>query len=49
LLRIREEIGTPDVAHVAVVCRTPDRQALRDPGGPAVETVGLEDLPALLG
>jgi len=49
LLRIREEIGTSDVAHVAVVCRTPDRQALRDPGGPAVETVGLEDLPALLG
>lgn len=49
LLRIRDEIGTSDVAHVAVVCRTPDRQALRDPGGPAVETVGLEDLPALLG
>jgi len=49
LLRIREEIGTPDVAHVAVVCRTPDRQALRAPSGPAVETVGLEDLPALLG
>jgi len=49
LLRIREEIGLPDVARVAVVCRTPDRQALRDPSGPAVETVGLADLPALLG
>jgi len=48
LLRIREEIGTSDVAHVAVVCRTPDRQALRDPGGPAVETVGLEDLPGFI-
>ncbi|MEI6240099.1 MAG: DUF4143 domain-containing protein [Planctomycetia bacterium] len=49
LLRIREEIGTTDAARVAVVCRTPDRQALRYPSGPVVETVGLEDLPAVVG
>jgi len=49
LLRIRDAIGPEAVASVAVVCRTPERQSLREPGGPAVETVGLDDLPALLG
>jgi uncharacterized protein len=49
LLRIRDEIGPEAVAHVALVCRTPTTQKLREPAGPAVETVGLDDLPALLG
>ena len=48
LLRIREQLGAEGVAAVAVVCRTPTRQALREPAGPAVETVGLDDLPGLL-
>jgi hypothetical protein len=34
---------------MAVVCRTPTRQTLREPAGPAVETIGLDDIPALLG
>ncbi|MFM8414419.1 MAG: ATP-binding protein [Planctomycetota bacterium] len=49
LLRIREAIGGDAVAAVAIACRTPHRQALRDPAGPVVETVGLDDLPGLLG
>jgi predicted AAA+ superfamily ATPase len=48
LLRIRDLIGAATVAKLAVVCRTPHRQSLREPGGPAVETVGLDDLPSLL-
>lgn len=48
LLRIREEIGAETVASMAVVCRTPTTQALREPAGPAVETIGLDDLPGLL-
>jgi uncharacterized protein len=48
LLRIRDLIGAAAVAKLAVVCRTPHRQSLREPGGPAVETVGLDDLPSLL-
>ncbi|MFM8498150.1 MAG: ATP-binding protein [Planctomycetia bacterium] len=48
LLRIRDEVGPEAVAHVAVVCRTPTTQKLREPAGPAVETVGLDDLPALI-
>ncbi|MBM4022697.1 MAG: DUF4143 domain-containing protein, partial [Planctomycetes bacterium] len=49
LLRIRDSIGAGGVAAIAVCCRTPRHQALREPAGPAVETVGLDDLPALLG
>ena len=49
LLRIRDDVGPEAVAHVAVVCRTPTTQKLREPAGPAVETIGLDDLPALLG
>lgn len=49
LLRIRDVIGPDAVATVAIACRTPHRQSLRDPAGPAVETVGLDDLPGLLG
>ncbi|GDX96847.1 hypothetical protein LBMAG47_25120 [Planctomycetia bacterium] len=49
LLRIRQAIGTDAVAAMAVVCRTPTRQTLREPAGPAVETIGLDDIPALLG
>lgn len=48
LLRIREVIGAEAVASLAVVCRTPTRQALREPSGPVVETIGLDDIPALL-
>lgn len=48
LLRIRQAIGTDAVTAMAVVCRTPTRQSLREPGGPAVETIGLDDIPALL-
>lgn len=48
LLRIRESLGPEAVATVAVVCRTPTRQALREPSGPAVETIGLDDIPSLL-
>jgi len=48
LIRIRDRIGAATVAKLAIVCRTPRRQALREPGGPAVETVGLDDLPSLL-
>ncbi len=48
LLRIREEMAADAIASVAVVCRTPDRQSLREPAGPAVETIGLDDLPGLL-
>ena len=48
LLRIRGEIGTDAIASVAVVCRTPTTQTLREPAGPAVETIGLDDLPSLL-
>lgn len=48
LLRIRDEIGA-DVATLGVVCRTPDRQSLRESAGPDVETLGLDDLPDLLG
>ncbi len=48
LLRIRDLIGAAAVAKLAIVCRTPHRQSLREPGGPAVETVGLDDLPSLL-
>jgi predicted AAA+ superfamily ATPase len=47
LLRIRDAIGPEAVATVAVVCRTPTRQALREPAGPAIETVGLDDLASL--
>jgi len=47
LLRIRDAIGAEAVATVAVVCRTPGRQALREPSGPAVETIGLDDLATL--
>lgn len=49
LLRIRDEIGGDAVASMAMVCRTPTRQRLREPAGPAVETIGLDDLPGLLG
>lgn len=48
LVRIREVIGPESVAAIGVVCRTPTRQALREPSGPAVETIGLDDLAALL-
>ena len=48
LMRIRKAIGEETVAGVAIVCRTPDRQSLREPAGPLVETVGLADLPGLL-
>lgn len=48
LLRIRDAIGPENVAATAIVCRTPTRQTLREPAGPAVETIGLDDLPALL-
>jgi hypothetical protein len=47
LLRIREALGAEAVATVAVVCRTPTRQSLREPSGPAVETIGLDDLSSL--
>lgn len=49
LLRILEGIGAETVASVAVVCRTPTTQALREPVGPAVETIGLDDLHSFLG
>jgi len=49
LLRIREAIGPGEVATLAVACRTPHHQSLREPSGPDVETVGLADLPGLLG
>ena len=48
LVRIRELLGAGNVAAAAIVCRTPHRQSLREPGGPAVETIGLDDLPSLL-
>jgi predicted AAA+ superfamily ATPase len=48
LLRIRAEIGAETVASAAIVCRTPTTQTLREPAGPAVETIGLDDLPKLL-
>ena len=48
LLRIREAIDAETVASVAVVCRTPTTQALREPAGPAVETIGLDDLRSFL-
>ncbi|NCA11633.1 ATP-binding protein [bacterium] len=48
LLRIREEIGGDTIAFTAIVCRTPTSQTLRESAGPAVETVGLDDLPELL-
>ena len=48
LVRIREVIGPDSVAALGVVCRTPTRQSLREPSGPAVETIGLDDLAALL-
>jgi len=48
LLRIRDEIGADSIASMAVVCRTPTKQALREPAGPAVETIGLDDIPPLL-
>jgi predicted AAA+ superfamily ATPase len=47
LLRIRDAIGAEAVTTLGVVCRTPTRQALREPSGPAVETLGLDDLAAL--
>jgi len=49
LLSVRAALGEESVAGSAVVCRTPHRQALREPAGPAVETVGIEDLAGLLG
>jgi predicted AAA+ superfamily ATPase len=49
LLRIRDAIGAEAIARIAVICRTPDSQTFREPGGPAVETLGLDDLPGLLG
>lgn len=49
LLRIRDLLGAAEVATLAVVCRSPHGQSLRQPAGPDVETVGLDDLPALLG
>jgi predicted AAA+ superfamily ATPase len=48
LLRIRAEIGADSIASMAVVCRTPTMQTLREPAGPAVETIGLDDLPSFL-
>jgi predicted AAA+ superfamily ATPase len=48
LLRIREAIGPEKVAATAIVCRTPTRQTLREPSGPVVETIGIDDIPALL-
>lgn len=48
MMRIGDAIGAAGVATLAVVCRTPTRQALREPSGPAVETIGLDDLPELL-
>ncbi len=48
LLRIREAIGPEQVATLAIACRTPHRQSLREPSGPDVETVGLADLPAVV-
>jgi hypothetical protein len=48
-LRIRDLVGAGQVATLAVVCRSPHGQSLRQPAGPDVETVGLDDLPALLG
>lgn len=49
LLRIRDLIGPAAVGPVAVVCRSPHGQSLRQPAGPDVETIGLDDLPAVLG
>ncbi|MDA0255600.1 MAG: DUF4143 domain-containing protein [Planctomycetota bacterium] len=49
LLRIRSLIGEEAVASLAVACRTPTGQGLREPAGPSVETVGLDDLPGLIG
>ena len=49
LLRIRDLIGAGQVTTLAVVCRSPHGQSLRQPAGPDVETVGLDDLPGLLG
>lgn len=49
LLRIRDLVGAGEVATLAVVCRSTHGQSLRQPAGPDVETVGLDDLPALLG
>ena len=46
--QVRDAIGPENVATMAIVCRTPTRQTLREPAGPAVETIGLDDLPALL-
>ncbi len=48
MLRIRETLGHEAVAAMAVVCRTPARQSLREPSGPAVETIGLDDIPDML-
>jgi uncharacterized protein len=49
LLRIRDLVGPGQVATLAVVCHSPHGQSLRQPAGPDVETVGLDDLPTLLG
>ena len=49
LLRIRDLLGAGEVASLAAVCRSPHGQTLRQPAGPEVETVGLDDLPGLLG
>lgn len=49
LLRIRALVGAGAVSTLAVVCRSPHGQSLRQPAGPDVETVGLDDLPGLLG
>jgi uncharacterized protein len=48
LLRIRAAIGADNVAAIGIACRTPHRQSLREPSGPAVETVGLDDLAGLI-
>jgi predicted AAA+ superfamily ATPase len=49
LLRIRAALGADAVTAIAIACRTPHRQSLREPNGPAVETVGLDDLPEVVG
>jgi len=49
LLRIRDAVGADAVGPMAVVCRSPHGQSLRQPAGPDVETIGLDDLPAVLG
>jgi uncharacterized protein len=53
LLRIRATFasvgGAGAISTLAVVCRSPHGQTLREPAGPAVETVGLDDLPDLVG